>query len=265
MANSQLAIVEELVRRVKAGDEAAGALLDKGVAYKTLGLELNGLAQVLAHLTGTDSGQVYRIAKWSHARSHGDVALIEAKLPDKSPFNSRILQFHVRDRKVTMIEEQLLLPLKSPSETPLKLSIELQDMINTALVDGRPLLVAHVDEDGQPVLSFRGSIHVVSDDQLAMWVRNAAGRFMRAIARNPKIALMYRDNSARATFQFAGRARVAQSEAEREKVFQSIAEVERDHDFAKLGAAVIIDLDRIEGYAGVAEGGVLGAVNMRRA
>jgi hypothetical protein len=34
-----------------------------------------------------------------------------------------------------------------------------------------------------------------SDDQLAMWLRDAEGGLTKALATNPKVALMYRDNS----------------------------------------------------------------------
>ena len=265
MTEEHFALADKLGRLLKARDAAALALLSEDVVYRTLGLELEGRGQVFAHLTGEDTGRFYREADWSDARPQGNSALIEAKAPEKSAYDSKILLLGIRDDRVVRIEEQLLLPLKRPPETRLAMSADLKEMVNGALARRNPMLLAHVDEGGQPAVSFRGSVHVFADDQLALWVRNAKGRFIQAIAANPKVALMYRDNDTRATFQFQGLARVAKNEAERQRVFEAIAAVERDHDFGELGTAVIIELDRIEGYAKVEGGGVLGAVNMRRA
>jgi hypothetical protein len=127
------------------------------------------------------------------------------------------------------------------------------------------MLVAHVDEDGQPILSFRGSVQAFSGDQLALWVRNAQGGFVQAIARNPCIALMYRDEDAKATYQFQGRARVTEDAAERRRIFDAAPAAERAHDFAMLGAAIVVDLDRVEGYAGLGPQGQVDPIRMLRA
>ena len=102
------------------------------------------------------------------------------------------------------------------------------------------------------------------EDALALWIRNAEGGFIRAIAANPRIALMYRDEDAKATYQFQGRARVVLGPAERERVFQRAAAAERAHDFAQLGSAVVVDLDRVEGYAGLGPQGQVGGIRMLR-
>jgi hypothetical protein len=105
---------------------------------------------------------------------------------------------------------------------------------------------------------------VHADDQLALWVRNAQGRFISAIQANPRIALMYRDEGAKATYQFQGRARVTEVAAERQRIFERAPEAERAHDFAMLGAAVVVDLDRVEGYAGLGPHGQIDAIRMLR-
>jgi hypothetical protein len=47
-------------------------------------------------------------------------------------------------------------------------------------------------------------------------------------------------------------------------VFDAAPEAERAHDFAMLGVAVLVDLDRVEGYAGLGPGGQVGQVRMLR-
>jgi len=87
---------------------------------------------------------------------------------------------------------------------------------------------------------------------------------LRALQKNPKVALMYRDEDTKATYQLQGRARVTTDEAERYRVYNASAMVEQAHDFAQLGVAVIIDLDRVEGYAGLGPAGQIDRVLMVR-
>ena len=126
-------------------------------------------------------------------------------------------------------------------------------------------MITYVDESGQPNLTFRGSTQVFSDHQLAIWVRNDGGKMLRSIAKNPKVALMYRDEDAKATYSMQGRAWIDKSEAARKKIYDTMAQVERDHDFAHLGVAMIIDLDLVEGYAGLGPQGQVNPIRMARA
>src|SRR5215469_16247588 len=44
-------------------------------------------------------------------------------------------------------------------------------LINNARINETPILVAHTDENGNPVLTFRGSIQVWNDTALCAWIR----------------------------------------------------------------------------------------------
>jgi hypothetical protein len=137
-------------------------------------------------------------------------------------------------------------------------------MIGSAQMDGFPMTVAHVDASGQPIISFRGSTQAFSDAQLAMWVRNSDGNFLNSVAKNPRLALMYRNAKTRALYQFQGRAHVSTDAAARERIYAKMNQGERNHDYAHMGTALIIDLDRVEGWAGVGPDGQLGKVRMLR-
>lgn len=264
MTEDQFDIAGKVVALLSKGDPALADLLCGNVVYQNLGLELNGRTQVLAHLLGKNSGRLYRDAAWGAPTAHGNAALLAAQLPPESGFNDKLLLLHFRGDRVSAIQEQLRLPMAPLGETPLSIGADLRRMINSALETRSPMLLAYMDEGGQPVLSFRGSVQVVADDCLALWVRNPAGRLVRALAANPKVALMYRNEDRRATYQLQGRARIVDDVNEQRRIHDGLPKVERDHDFAALGRAVIIELDRIEGYAGVAEGRVVDPVNMRR-
>lgn len=138
--------------------------------------------------------------------------------------------------------------------TGIGLSAEMQAAINGAFGSGKPIAIAYVDVDGAPRLSYRGSTQAFSDTQLAIWVRNPAGGILDAIAKNPAVALIYGDfNPTDRRFMIMrGRARRDDSAATRERVFTSSHEFEQSQDPERKGVAVVIDLDRVEGYfAGV--------------
>ena len=50
----------------------------------------------------------------------------------------------------------------------------------------------------------------------------------------------------------------------REQIFSNMNQSERNHDYAQTGIALIIDLDRIEGWAGMNPDGQVGKVRMLR-
>lgn len=133
--------------------------------------------------------------------------------------------------------------------TGIVLTDEIREHVNGALVAGNPMVVATVDAEGKPRISYRGSTQVFSDDQLGFWARNAEGSTLESIRTNPHVAMMYRHPVKRTFLQFQGRARIAEG-AERDKVFDSAPEFERKADPEKKGVAVIIDLDKVEGLLG---------------
>ena len=132
--------------------------------------------------------------------------------------------------------------------TEIKLTDEIRDAVNNALTKGTPILVAYVDQDGQPSLSFRGSTQVYSDDQLAIWVRNPEGGLLASLAKNPRISLLYRNPETRMMLQFRGRGRVENVPEIRKHVYEHAPEVERNADREQKGIPLIIDLDRVDGF-----------------
>jgi hypothetical protein len=132
---------------------------------------------------------------------------------------------------------------------PIDLNETISEAVDHALEQGKPIVVAYVDEQGQPRLSFRGSTQVYSKDQLAIWVRNPEGGLQRALKSNPRISLLYRSPEPRMNFNFMGRAHFDGSEAVREKVYTSSPQSEQNADRDRKGMALIIDVDRVTGVA----------------
>ena len=128
----------------------------------------------------------------------------------------------------------------------LVLTEEVKALVNGSLANGTPLLLAAVSPEGKPVLSFRGSVQTYSDDQLGLWARHSQGGTLEAIAANPNVVLVYRSPTT-PVLQFHGRARIANDAAERKRVFENAPEREQAADPERKGAAIIVDLDRVEG------------------
>ena len=145
----------------------------------------------------------------------------------------------------------------------LVLDDEVKAIINGALSERTPMVLASVDAEGRPRLTFRGSVQTFSDDQIGFWARNAEGSTMANIAANPNVSMIMRNPDTRVVLQLIGRARVAEGEA-RDRVYANAPEVEQRADAEKKGAGVIVDLDRVEGFLGMGSDGKPRFVRLRR-
>jgi hypothetical protein len=157
---------------------------------------------------------------------------------------SLTFSFNGSDKIKRVEQQQQAAPPQAPVEA---IPAYVRGIINGALANGTPIVVAYTDEDGQPSLSLRGSTQVYSDTQLCIWVRNADGGIVKTMARNPRISMLYRDSKLRTTLVIQGRGHVETDPAIRERVFLLSPEVEQNHDPARKGAALIIDVTSLGG------------------
>jgi predicted pyridoxine 5'-phosphate oxidase superfamily flavin-nucleotide-binding protein len=127
---------------------------------------------------------------------------------------------------------------------------ELKGIINNALSERSPMVLASVDAAGAPRLTFRGSVQTFSDDQVGFWARNATGGTMDNIGANPHVSMIMRNPDTRVVLQLMGRARQVEG-AERDRVYANAPEIEQRGDPDRKGAGVIVDLDRVEGFLGM--------------
>lgn len=252
--------------RVQAGPEGRAtlmALLQPQARYLMLGKDVNGSDAVAEELVSGVNAPLSRRLEWEAPQAVGEQVRLHGRRQPGGRDRELVVMLSFVGDAVALVQEQRM-PAPPAVAQAIVLPDDVRKRIDNALVDRKPMLVAHVDAQGQPVLSFRGSVQVHADDQLALWVRNAQGGFIAAILANPRIALMYRDEGAKATYQFQGRARVTEVAAERQRIFERAPPIERAHDFAMLGAAVVVDLDRVEGYAGLGPHGQVDGIRMLR-
>lgn len=131
---------------------------------------------------------------------------------------------------------------------PIELDLErMAAAINGALVNGTPVVMAYVDAEGKPHLSFRGTAQVHDAQRLAVWARNPEGGLPGAVGANPNVALMYRDPATRTSYMVTGRAHVDDTDEVRTVVFDNSPEFERAMDPERKGHALLIDVDTVRG------------------
>jgi hypothetical protein len=122
-----------------------------------------------------------------------------------------------------------------------------QALVNGALQNATPMVAVYVDETGQPKASMRGGVQVYSDTQLCLWLRDGEGGLSRALTKNSKLALLYRDATSRTTLMFEGRGSITHDVEVRNRIYEMTPEVEQLHDPARRGAALIIDITKLTG------------------
>lgn len=251
---NKIELVQDFLKSMRA------ELLAEDVFFQALA-RTAGRDAVLKHMAGNE---IYRQISWSAPEADGAQVKVTGRMPPGSATAGLILVFEFSGGRIGAIRQQPLFGGAPAPATRLKLTEDIRKLVDNALASRHPMIVAYVDPSGQPILSFRGSTQSFSDDQLAIWVRNSDGNFLNAIEKNPKVALMYRDEDTKQTYQFQGRARVSKDEDVRRRVYEKMEQRERDHDPARTGIALIIDLDRVEGFGGMSPNGPVNKVRMLR-
>ncbi|HEV7664992.1 MAG TPA: pyridoxamine 5'-phosphate oxidase family protein [Chloroflexota bacterium] len=233
---------------------AAAAYLAPDVVLETSGAhmwgngheEFQGYTAVLEMITGIGvMTGVYRGGAWADPVVEDTRVRVTADLGGGLLASSSLTFSFDEQGRISRVE-QVNTPGASPPATD-RIPDFVKGIVNSALANNTPMIVAYTDESGSPVLSFRGSTQVYSDTQLSIWVRHATGGMIGALNQNPRMALMYRDPHGRTTLTFQGRAHVETSAEVRDRVFELAPEVEQKHDLQRHGAALIIDVERVSG------------------
>jgi hypothetical protein len=243
---------EAYVKALRTGESSAAQLasqyLADDVVLATGQDEISGHANVLKRITGQwPLTSVFQHAGFTAPREEDDTVRVEAEFPPMGAAPQTLtltFSFNGCDKIKRVEQQQQAAPPQPPAQT---VPGFVRGIINGALANGTPMVVAYTDEDGQPVLSLRGSTQVYGDTRLCIWVRNAEGGMVSNLARNPRVSLLYRDSKTRTTLIIKGRAHVETNPAVREQVFQLSPEVEQNHDPGRKGAALIIDIVSLQG------------------
>jgi hypothetical protein len=216
---------------------------------------VSGYDDVLGRISGEwPNTPVFVRGFWSPAHLDGDKARVDATFP---PMGAAPAEVHLTfsfngDGKISTVDQDVVAqPPTQPTDT---IPDTARGLINGALRNNTPMSVAYVDEDGKPSLSLRGSVQVYSPTQLSIWMRSKTGGMANAIAKNPNIALLYRDSNTRSTLAVQGIGHVETDPEICARVWNMIQDVEQKHETHESGCALIIDVTRMQG--GTPRGGV---------
>jgi hypothetical protein len=257
MTTEQIASVraraaQAYVRALRTGEpsatDRAAAQLADDVVLVIGDTRVEGRDRVRERVTGQwPLTPVYLQGAWSDPQEQGDAVTVTATFPGLGAAPAGLTLTFAFDAADRIREVRQEARPAAPPEAQATIPDHVRGIINSALANGFPIGVAYVDEAGQPVLAPRGSTQVYSPTQLCIWVRNAEGGLASAVAANPRLALLYRDSRTRTTLSIQGRGRIVDDEAVRARVFELAPEVEQNHDPQRKGAALVIDVDRLQG------------------
>lgn len=110
--------------------------------------------------------------------------------------------------------------------------------LDGAVLRGHQPALAYVREDGSPAATFRGSTHVHSPTELAIWVRKRDDGFAKAIAKEPRVSLVYADFGGPGVPYVSIEGRASTRPELNDEVYTAIVEPEREQDPEKKGIAV---------------------------
>jgi hypothetical protein len=211
-------------------------------------LHVYGRAGIMDRISGHWPNMgMFAAGTWSDPVENGSVVTVHADMQPDMPAKSVDIRFTFNASDLIQHVEVKQERGTPPPPSELKLTDEVKKLVNDSLDDDCPMVVGYMGEDGQPQLSLRGSMRAISDTQLAFWVRNPNGGIVKALSYNPRISILYRDTPNRVNMSFQGIGRVETDEKIRNAVFDSMPQIEKDHDEPRKGACMVVDLESVNG------------------
>jgi hypothetical protein len=126
----------------------------------------------------------------------------------------------------------------------ISISDQMKELIDNALANGSPCILATVSADGEPDIGYKGSMMVFDNESLAYWERTKRVH-MKNVKENPRVIVLFRDAKTKAAWRFHGTATMHESGPIRDQVMARTVKDELDKDPERKGAAVVIRLDKI--------------------
>jgi hypothetical protein len=247
----RIAICGYYIKSLRTGELTAAQQIAPHIAEGAVstfnGDTYKGRDELLSRVTGRwPMTHIMRRAGWSEPAAEGDRLVVTAEYPPwitQRRISKVVFTFNDRDEITEVTHEVEALPdrLKT-NEVPLVV----RGLVNDAVTNYTPICIGHINEDGEPVLSFRGSLQFFGPKQLSAWLRNPAGGLASSVPKNPKVALLYRDNDKLITVNIKGLAHIETDEEIRRQVYDMMPEVEQTHDPDRQGACLIIDIKSIK-------------------
>lgn len=126
---------------------------------------------------------------------------------------------------------------------------KMREMVDSALANGCPCVLATASASGEPDIGFKGSMMIYDNESLAYWERTRR-QHLKNITENPRLVVLFRDPKSRINWRFHGVATIHEDGAIREKVMGRVVKDELDKDPERKGLAVIIRVEKVTNLAG---------------
>jgi general stress protein 26 len=126
---------------------------------------------------------------------------------------------------------------------------QMKELVDNALANGCPCVLASVSGDGEPDIGYKGSMMVFDKESLAYWERTKR-QHMKNVKENPRVIVLFRDPKTKAGWRFHGTATMYEDGPIRDQVMARTVKDELDKDPERKGAAVVIRLDKITSMGG---------------
>jgi hypothetical protein len=131
----------------------------------------------------------------------------------------------------------------------IKLIDQMRELIDPALANGCPCILATASPDGEPDIGFKGSMMVFDDESLAYWERTRR-QHLKNVTANPKVIVLFRDTKTKVNWRFHGIATVHDSGAVRDQVMARTVPAELEKDPERKGSAVVIRIEKVTNLGG---------------
>ena len=131
----------------------------------------------------------------------------------------------------------------------IKLIDQMRELIDNALANGCPCILATSSPDGEPDIGFKGSMMVFDDESLAYWERTRRQHLKNATA-NPRVIVLFRDAKTKVAWRFHGVATVHDSGPVRDQVMARTVPAELEKDPERKGSAVVIRIEKVTNMSG---------------
>ena len=126
---------------------------------------------------------------------------------------------------------------------------KMREMVDSALANGCPCVLATASASGEPDIGFKGSMMIYDSESLAYWERTRR-QHLKNVTENPRVVVLFRDPKSRINWRFHGVAAIHEGGAIREKVMARVVKDELDKDPERKGLAVIIRVEKVTNLAG---------------
>jgi general stress protein 26 len=126
---------------------------------------------------------------------------------------------------------------------------QMKEMIDPALANGCPCILATVSADGEPDIGYKGSM-MVFDKQSLAYLERTKRVHLKNLRENPKVVVLFRDAKTKVAWRFHGTATLYESGPIWEQGMARTVKEELDKDPERKGIIVQILLDKITNMGG---------------